>query len=143
MARESSEEPDMKVEGQCHCGELSFEAEIDPETVRICHCTDCQTIAGAAYRVNVTATAEHFRLRTGSPKIYTRIAESGNPRANAFCANCGTHIYSAAPLNPPSYSLRVGTLKERGQLRPKRQIWFRSAQPWVTDIREVQHVERQ
>jgi hypothetical protein len=78
MARESNEETNMKVEGQWHCGELSFEAEIDPETVRICHCTDCQTITGAAYRVNVTATAEHFRLRTGRPKIYTRIAESGN-----------------------------------------------------------------
>jgi hypothetical protein len=70
----------MKVEGRCHCGELTFEAEIDPEAVRICHCTDCQTITGAAYRVNVTATAENFRLRTGHPKIYTRIAESGNPR---------------------------------------------------------------
>jgi hypothetical protein len=133
----------MKVEGRCHCGELTFEAEIDPAAVRICHCTDCQTITGAAYRVNVTATAETFRLRTGRPKIYNRIAESGNPRANAFCANCGTHIYSAAPQDPPTYSLRVGTLKERALLRPTRQIWFRSAQPWVTDIREVQQIERQ
>jgi len=143
MSRGWKEEPDMKVEGQCHCGELRFEAEIDPETVRICHCTDYQTITGAAYRVNVTAPAEHFRLKTGSPKIYTRIAESGNPRANAFCVNCGTHIYSAATVDPPSYSLRVGTLRERGQLRPTRQIWSRSAQAWVMDIRDVHCVERQ
>jgi hypothetical protein len=67
MARESNEETNMKVEGQWHCGELSFEAEIDPETVRICHCTDCQTITGAAYRVNVTATAEHFRRSAPDP----------------------------------------------------------------------------
>jgi hypothetical protein len=40
----------MKVEG---CGQITFEAEINPEAVRICHCTDCQTLTGSAYRVNV------------------------------------------------------------------------------------------
>jgi hypothetical protein len=133
----------MKVEGQCHCAQITFEAEIDPEAVRICHCTDCQTMTGSSYRVNVSAPADSFRLLSGQPKIYMKIAESGNPRAHGFCANCGTHIYSAAPENPPNYSLRVGTLKQRAELQPTRQIWFRSAQPWVTDIRNVQQVERQ
>lgn len=35
----------MKVEGSCHCGQITFEAQIDPEAVRICHCTDCQTLS--------------------------------------------------------------------------------------------------
>jgi hypothetical protein len=37
----------------------------------------------------------------------------------------------------------VGTLKQRAELRPTRQIWYCSALPWVTDIREVSHTERQ
>ena len=45
----------MKVEGSCHCGQLSFEAEINPDDVRICHCTDCQVLSGSVYRVNVKA----------------------------------------------------------------------------------------
>jgi hypothetical protein len=32
----------MKVDGRCHCGYVSFEAEADPETTTICNCTDCQ-----------------------------------------------------------------------------------------------------
>ncbi|WP_441338791.1 GFA family protein [Mesorhizobium sp.] len=30
----------MKVDGSCHCGTIRFEADIDPERVRICHCTE-------------------------------------------------------------------------------------------------------
>ena len=133
----------MKVEGQCHCGHISFEAEIDPNMVRICHCTDCQTLSGSAYRVNVQAPAASFRLLTGQPKTYIKTAESGNQRAQAFCPNCGTAIYSAAARDTPNYALRVGTLKQRSQLQPSRQIWSRSAQPWVKDLRHLQEVERQ
>ena len=133
----------MKVEGQCHCGQISFEAEIDPNAVRLCHCTDCQTLSGSAYRVNVQARADSFRLLSGQPKIYIKTAESGSKRAQAFCPNCGTSIYSAASHDTPSYGLRVSTLKQRAQLQPSRQIWFRSAQPWATDLRNVQHSERQ
>lgn len=133
----------MKVDGQCHCGQITFEAEIDPDGVRICHCTDCQTLTGSAYRVNVQTPATSFRLVSGNPKIYIKTADSGNKRAHAFCPNCGTPIYAAAPHDTKTYGLRVGTLKQRAELRPSRQIWFRSAQPWVTDIRDVQHIERQ
>lgn len=133
----------MKVQGACHCGQITFEAEIDPNTVRICHCTDCQTLSGSAFRVNVQTPADRFHLRSGEPKIYVKTAESGNQRAQAFCANCGTQIYAAARHDPESYGLRVGTLRQRADLRPKRQIWCRSALSWVADLRDLPQVERQ
>ena len=134
----------MKVEGQCHCGQISYEAEIDPEAVRLCHCTDCQTLTGSAYRVNVQTAAATFVLRLGQPKIYIKTAESGNQRAHAFCPNCGTPIYATAAVqDPSSYALRVGTLNQRKELRPTRQIWSRSALPWVADIRQVERIDRQ
>ena len=37
----------MKIEGGCHCGYIAYEAEVDPERVLICHCTDCQTLSGS------------------------------------------------------------------------------------------------
>jgi len=37
----------MKVDGRCHCGYITYEAEIDLENL-ICHCTDCQTLSGSA-----------------------------------------------------------------------------------------------
>ena len=40
----------MKVDGNCHCGAITFEAEADPEAVYVCHCTDCQSISGSPFR---------------------------------------------------------------------------------------------
>ena len=80
----------MKVTGGCHCGQITYEAEVDPATVRACHCTDCQKLTGTAFRTNISSLPGTFRLKTGTPKIYVKTAESGNKRAHGFCAECGT-----------------------------------------------------
>ena len=101
----------------------------------ICHCGDCQTLSGAPYRASVPAKAGNFRLIRGTPKLYVKTAESGNKRAQAFCADCGSSIYSSDAVdNPAVYMLRVGAIKQREQLHPKRQIWQRSAMPWSDNI---------
>jgi hypothetical protein len=133
----------MNVEGGCHCGKIAYRAEVDPNTVGICHCTDCQTLTGSAYRANIPAPANSFVLLRGEPKIYIKTAESGAKRVHAFCDNCGTPIYAAANENTTSYSLRVGTIKQRSELRPMRQTWCRSALPWSMDLTSVEKLDRQ
>ena len=124
----------MHIEGGCHCGYITYEAEIDPDTASICHCTDCQTLSGSAYRTNVRTTKGGFKLLTGQPKVYIKTAESGNQRAQAFCPECGSPIYATSVTDPQIYGLRVGTIRQRAQLRPKSQGWCRSAQSWVMDL---------
>ncbi len=36
----------MKINGACHCGNITVEGEADPEKVNICHCTDCKNRTG-------------------------------------------------------------------------------------------------
>ena len=132
----------MRVEGACHCGNVAFEAEVDPETARICHCTDCQTMSGSLFRANIQAAGETFRLVRGSPAIYVKTAESGNKRAQAFCADCGTGLYATSPTDPTSYSLRVGVIAQRAMFRPRQQIWCQSALPWTADVGGVERRER-
>lgn len=133
----------MKVTGECHCGRIAFEAEVNPDAVGICHCTDCQTLSGTAYRTVVPTVPGSFRLIRGEPKLYIKTAESGNKRVQAFCPDCGTPIYAANPDGPSNQALRVGALKERAMLRPKRQIWCRSALPWAADLAGLDRFERQ
>src|SRR4029450_12628237 len=40
----------MKIDRGCHCGKIRYAAEVDPGKVVICHCTDCQTLSGSAFR---------------------------------------------------------------------------------------------
>lgn len=126
----------MKIDGGCHCGKITFTAEIDPEKVHICHCMDCQRITGTAYRVLVPAATEKFELR-GKPKEYIRTDESGAKRAQAFCPECGTPIYSTAPDDRKIYGLRAGTIRQRAELRPKFQQSCRSKLEWAQDLRAL------
>jgi len=142
QGRVSQGETLVKIEGRCHCGKISYEADIDPDTVSICHCADCQMLTGTAFRTTVRASAESFVLH-GQPRIYIKTADSGTKRAHAFCPDCGTPIYAAAPQDPPTYSLRLGTIAQRTQLRPKRQNWCRSALPWAMDLQDVAQFDRQ
>jgi hypothetical protein len=130
--------------GGCHCGHITYEAEVDPTTVRICHCTDCQRLTGAAFRANIASLPGTFSLKSGTPKTYIKTAESGNRRAHGFCPECGTPIYATSPEpNPSTYGLRVGGIDQRAQFaQPARQIWCRSALPWSMDLRAVQQSER-
>ncbi|HVN85697.1 MAG TPA: GFA family protein [Candidatus Binatia bacterium] len=127
----------MKVDGRCHCGQITYEAIVDPKKVGLCHCTDCQMLTGSVYRVTVPAPRETFVLRSGEPRIYVKTADSGTKRAHAFCPKCGTPIYSAAVSDPPTYSLRVGCLAQRRELRPTRQQWCRSALAWAMNLEGV------
>ena len=128
----------MKVCGSCHCGRITYEAEVDPETVSLCNCTDCQVLTGSAFRVSVPAPARQFRLLTGEPRGYVKIADSGARRLHCFCANCGAPVHATtADAEPTAYSLRVGCLDKKAQLPPKKRNWCRSALPWAQSVASV------
>jgi len=134
----------MKIDGRCHCGYITFEAEIEPDKTLICHCTDCQTLSGSAFRVHAFTRQDAFRLLSGEPKIYVKTAESGNRRPQAFCPDCGAHIYATtAGAGPKVYAIRVGSIRQRNEIAPQLQKWARSAQPWITDIEAMRKFDKE
>ncbi len=128
----------MQVHGSCHCGQIRFEAQVEPDRTSICHCTDCQKLSGSAFRVTVFANPGSFRLLSGQPSTYVKLADSGARRAQVFCPNCGSSLYVYDADNPTLYGLRTGCLDERAALVPRRQIWCRSAMTWTDDLSEIE-----
>ncbi|UNK37958.1 GFA family protein [Shinella sp. H4-D48] len=108
----------MRIDGQCHCGFVTYEADIDPDALLICHCTDCQRLTGSPYRVTVRVPQADLTLTGETPKVYTKIAESGRERFLHFCP--------AAAF----WGIRWGSINQRATLKPKRQIWCSSAMDW-------------
>lgn len=133
----------MKIDGGCLCGHITYEAEIDPAKVGMCHCTDCQINSATAFRIAVMIPREDFRLLSGEMKVYVKTAESGNRRALSFCPECGTSIHGGNVDGTGTVSLRLGTARQRAELPPKAQIWCRSALPWVDGIAAVPKIEKQ
>lgn len=126
----------MKVHGACHCGRITYEADVDPARVSICHCTDCQVMSGSPYRASVPSSPGTYRLLSGTPRTYVKTtAASGNRRRQAFCGDCGTPIAAGPDVDDaPFVMLRLGALAERAALTPTRRIWCGSEQPWSVDI---------
>jgi hypothetical protein len=132
----------MNVDGRCLCGYLTYEAEVDPATVRLCHCTDCQTVSGSAFRVTVLVTSR-FRFNSGEPKTYVKVADSGRKRVLAFCPECGTSVYSRPPDGEAGhFGLRVGSLRQQDALAPRAQYWRSSAQNWIDDLDQIPAFEQ-
>ena len=134
----------MNIDGTCLCGQIQFEANVDPETTTICHCTDCQINSGTAFGYVVGAVNDSFKLLKGELSFYIKLADSGAKRELAFCGKCGTRIF-AKPENGKSgfFGLRVGTIRQRKILQPKRQIWKKSCLDWVEFIETDQTFETQ
>ena len=134
----------MKIDGGCYCGLIRYEAEVDPASVVICHCSDCQTFSGSAFRTVVLTKPDTFRLLAGTPKVFVKTAESGNKRQQTFCGECATPIYSApGDGDTKVVVLRVGSIRQRAELVPQDQYWSRSAPPWLASLPSIGKQEKQ
>jgi hypothetical protein len=127
----------MRIDGQCHCGAVAFVAEVDPDKASVCHCTDCQCFSGAPFRASVPVKAEDFRITSGIPKIYVKTADSGARRAQGFCENCGAPIFASDAESPKVFNLRLGVVRQRAGIVPRRQIWRHSALAWALEVEDL------
>jgi hypothetical protein len=131
----------MHIDGACHCGAVTFSAEIDSSRVMLCHCTDCQVLSGAPFRAVAVAPIDTLIVR-GTTKSYIKVAESGNRRAQVFCPECATPLWATAPEHPTSVVVRLGCVQQRKQLKPALQIWEHSALPWLPSLGQVPAVPK-
>ena len=128
----------MRIDGNCFCGSISYEADIDPVQISICHCTDCQQFTGSTYRVTVLAPAQAIRLTQGAPKTFVKTADNGNHSVQHFCGDCGSPIfYSSADDPAGEWGIRWGSIRQRAELEPRRQIWLGSAAAWIHDLAQL------
>jgi hypothetical protein len=117
---------------------VTFEAEADPETMTMCHCTDCQTMSGAPLRAVIITKPGTFVLLPGEPTEYRKVADSGAVRPQGFCARCGTALNSMSDGDDPkAYNVSVGAVRQRNELVPRKQLFVRSQQTWVNDLNSI------
>lgn len=134
----------MKINGSCHCGKITYRAEIDPDKIYVCHCTDCQAISGSPFRWGVTVLEEDYQLLSGEPKKYKKVTDSGDENYQVFCPDCASPLYSVSLVEGPrQLNIRLGTAEQRNQLAPRIQVWHRSAQSWLDNLSRVDALETQ
>ncbi len=98
----STTRPVLPMTGGCACGAIRYEITSFPLLLYSCHCTDCQTISGSAFALNMPVATQGFRIVTGQPKAWRRLtsASFGQP-----CGHLGRNVLRPESLLPRNSSV--------------------------------------
>lgn len=119
------------VEGGCLCGAVRYACEGEIGPAGYCHCTDCRRITGSAVNVSVRVPLKAFQLLSGSPKGFTKRADSGTELTRHFCGDCGAPLYTSSPRHPEAIYVKAGSLDDGSEVAPTSQAWTASAVAWA------------
>ena len=59
----------------------------------LCHCTDCRKVSGSMFTTNLFVASHALTLTSGTPKTFSKKADSGNAIVSFFCGDCGTTLW--------------------------------------------------
>lgn len=117
------------VTGNCLCGQVSFTAEVDENTMAFnCHCADCQKATGALHATNFFLPADKVQI-AGETIMFEHESDRGSKMTKHACAKCGSPIYGTNSAREGVVTLRAGALNERGAIKPRANIYTDSASP--------------
>jgi hypothetical protein len=127
----------MQIDGECFCGKIAYRAELVSPEIGLCHCSDCQAFSGSPYRATVTAMERDFSVTRGEARAFVKTGSSGRKSAQYFCDTCGSNLYRIAE-GEDRVGIRIGTIRQRHELKPARQTWLQSGLEWSQDLRAVE-----
>jgi hypothetical protein len=117
------------MEGGCFCRAIRYRVNGPASAVAACHCRKCQYGSGGGPNYVALVPREAFAVVDGMPAEHVSVADSGATVVRAFCARCGTPLYSDTP-NLPYRAVRVGSLDDPSDMGPQVHVWMEAAPPW-------------
>ena len=96
-----------------------------------CHCRDCQRATGTGTNPGVIVSAAALVV-TGEPQTYTSAGANGRWVSRAFCAACGSPLWSQDEASEQLIAIRAGSLDDPSWFAARIDLWVSRAQPWVT-----------
>lgn len=89
--------------GKCHCGIVSFEAEIDDDiTVDECNCSICDRVGF----LHIIVPKARFRLLSGEDQLTEYTFNTGVAK-HYFCKVCGVKPFYIPRSNPDGVTLNL------------------------------------
>jgi hypothetical protein len=130
-------------EGGCLCGTVRYRLEGDPvQGPAVCHCTFCKRRTGSAFGLGAYFDESAVRFTTGVLKTYAyRSDETGRWLKTEFCPNCGTTVAWTGEWAPGQRGIALGTFDDPNWIKPRMQVFARSALSWAILPADVEAFE--
>lgn len=116
------------ITGSCLCGSVRFQITGKIGPVGYCHCAQCRKASGTAFAANADVRRSAVSFEAGLDGV--REYESSPGKFRAFCARCGSPIYSRTAGNEDRLRVRLGLLDDDPGRRGLAHCWVGSKAPW-------------
>lgn len=112
------------------CGGVRFEVSEPLLAALFCHCKRCQRRTGTG--VSTTALTAPGSYRTVSGEDLVRLWDPGDGGwIKAFCAECGSQLFTTHSTNPDLVGIRMGALDDDPGIRPSAHQFVTYAASWA------------
>ncbi len=115
------------IKGSCLCGKVRYKYNGDINEIAMCHCSQCRKAQGGAFATNSPIETEKLAF---IGKEYIKEFQSSDMKVRAFCANCGSPLYSARKDLPGICRLRLGSVETAFTCEAKYHIYSGSKALW-------------
>jgi len=110
------------------CGAVRYELSAPPEYAGYCHCTRCQRRSGGGASLSARAQPGSFRVVQGAELVKAYRPADGFEKA--FCAECGSGLFSRNPGDAGQIGVRMGTFDSDPGVRASYRQFTSSAPDW-------------
>ncbi|KAL1642430.1 hypothetical protein SLS58_005504 [Diplodia intermedia] len=128
----------MALEGSCCCGAVGIKSTGEIQAKALCHCLDCRKITGSTYSTNIIVAGNGFSVTRGTPKQFSKTADSGKTITSNFCGDCGSTLWRQSEAFGDARIIKAGTLDTPGAVdevaKPAAELFTTQRVPWVSAI---------
>ena len=121
----------MKHKGECHCGKVTFQTDLDPMLVMTCNCTSCRKFVGSIAVRCIYASDEVEWA--GDVVEYAYVGGSGGKLYTQHCSTCHVNVYITLDYMEGITSVPLGMFDDPTLFKPKLEIFTQSKLDWVKD----------
>ena len=107
---------DLKLEGQCLCGAVTFTATAEKPSVIACHCEMCRRWSSGPFMA-VSCKSVTFDGQDNISRI-----RSSDWAERGFCNKCGSNLFYHL-VDADSYQMAAGLLDDQSKLRLSLQVY--------------------
>ena len=127
----------MKYKGQCHCGDVKCETDLEPMLSYNCNCNSCRRISGSIGMRGLYALEEI--TFTGKTSEYVYKGGSGGNIYYHSCPKCNTGVYATFDYMEGVMGVPMGVFDHASEFSPKLEIWTSTKLNWLKDDGSIEN----
>ena len=126
MGNNSHMEYELKITGECFCGEIKYEVNGELRDARSCHCSRCRKAFSSQASAYALVKPQNFKWLSGEKLLTSYVSQHGF--GLQFCRKCGSTLCGI--YNGAIHGVTLGCVNGDPKIELGRHIYVGSKANW-------------